>query len=168
MERAIAHDVLVRRGRAGLVVAWPADRPGAFTAVLRALATAGVTPGLLARSGANELTCTVPGDDADRAARALRAAGFPGVAVEPEVAEVCLRGAGLRGDPIVVATFCEALALAGVQLRMLSFEAGELTAACPRSQLAVVTAGLCEAFEVREAGRTSPAPVTAFAIPVVS
>lgn len=155
MERAVVRGVHTCATAALTVVGVP-DRPGKAGEVLRVLADLGVEPGLLvqraAPGGPTDLVLTVPTSTVRPAVTALETArpriGFREVDLDEHAALIGLTGAGLRSDPVIATTFCEALAGAGVLLTAVSFEATELSALCTLAQASAAARALREAFEV--------------------
>ncbi len=161
MERAVVQGVRISWESAGVTVSAVPDRPGAAARLFRAVASAGVSVGAIAQypvpPAAAEIAFTVPRNEVAPVAAALRAAGHDPV-VAP-VAEVTLTGVAMRTDPAIPVIFSEALAMAGVPLRLVSLENHRLSAFCAESDVDAAVRSLCEAFEVpdyRAAARVTP------------
>ncbi|MFE9426952.1 ACT domain-containing protein [Kitasatospora sp. NPDC006697] len=162
MEQPIVRGVAASLSEVLITVAVPAGVSPAGTArVLRAAAGLGVPVGTVSsRGGPGTLAFTVPAAHGPAVAAELAVADVGSVELDEQVGEVALLGAGLRSAPAVVATFCEALARAGVPLAATSFESRRLAALCPRAQLDRAVRALCEAFEVgAPTGAAEPLPV---------
>ncbi len=98
--------------------------------IFRAIADEGVTIDLVLQcpspvaGGRTDLTFTCQKDDAARALKALRALhteiGYRRAYCDSDICKVSIFGAGMRSHPGVVATFCEALANDGVNIKLIS------------------------------------------------
>ncbi|MEV6714688.1 hypothetical protein AB0M48_21955 [Lentzea sp. NPDC051208] len=139
MEQAIIGDLDVCGGlcRIGM--------RGGLTEVLRAVTAAGVTPEAVDLLSDGTVLLGVAAADAPAIAH-LPGAGRP----EPAV-RVVLTGAGLRGDPALVPTFCEVLCRAGAVPMSVSAESGRIGAVVGADVVPRVIAGLREAFELSPA-----------------
>jgi aspartate kinase len=77
-----------------------------------------------AAEGKTDITFTLPKADGPTAVAALNARkdviGFDQIIFNDHVGKVSLIGAGMRSHPGVTATFCEALAAAGVNIDIIS------------------------------------------------
>jgi aspartate kinase len=153
MERAVVHGVRVVRAGARFTLTGVADHTGAAARIFRLVAVFGVEPSHVVRGPAHaDLSFTLPSITAAPVAEALLAArdrvGFEQLVLDESVAELILTGEGLRSDPVVVATFCEALARCGVSLTAVSLETSRLSLLCPENQLDEAVRALSEAFEI--------------------
>ncbi|MEV4616043.1 ACT domain-containing protein [Kitasatospora sp. NPDC049258] len=151
MEQPIVRGVTASFSDVLITVAGGAGPPPAAAHILRLAAGLGVPVAAVASCGGSRAVAfTVPRSHGPLAAatlaRALAGAGQ--VRLDDQVVEVALLGAGLRSAPAMTATFCEALARAGVRLAATSFESRRLAVLCPRSQLARAVRALCEVFEI--------------------
>ena len=139
MEQAIVGDLDVRGGLCRV------DVRGGLARVLRAVADAGVTPVSVDLLPGGTVLLAVDSTDAPAIAQ-LPGAGRP----EP-VVRVVLAGAGLRGDPVLVPTFCEVLCRAGAVPVSVTAESGRIGAVVGADVAPRVVAGLREAFELSAA-----------------
>jgi aspartate kinase len=151
MERAVVHGVRVVRAGARFTLTGVPDQAGATARILRLVAAFGVEPSHVVWALA-DLSFTLPGEVATSVADALLAARdrirFGRLVLDEGVAELGLTGSGLRSDPAVIATFCEALARCGVPLAAMTFETRRLSVLCQESRLDEAVRALSEAFEL--------------------
>ncbi len=149
MERAVLYGVRTSPGMARITVTGDRGLPPAAARVLRTVAGLGVTvTGVTCCGDPAALAFGVAGQDGPAVAAALRATCCVRVRLDEDVAGVALLGHGLRSAPAVVATFCEALAAAGVPLENLSVAADRVASVCPLTRAAAAGRALCEAFRV--------------------
>ncbi|GGK32383.1 aspartate kinase [Nocardia camponoti] len=119
----IAHD----RSEAKVTVVGILDRPGYAAKVFRIVADADIAIDMVVQNtgtGRTDITFTSPAADAARAVTLLRARGaelgFTDIRYDNRVGKVSLIGAGMRDRPGVTATFCEALADAGINVDLIA------------------------------------------------
>ena len=130
VEQALITGVAHERGEAKVTVAGVPDQPGVAATIFRAIADAEIDIDMVvqnvsrAAEGRTDITFTLPKADGPRAVTALEAkreaVGFDAVIYNDHVGKVSLIGAGMRSHPGVTATFCEALAGAGVNIDLIS------------------------------------------------
>lgn len=137
-------DVRTDLSTARVEVTGVGHHPGAAAHVFRVLASVGVSP-TMASGQAGVITFLAVQDFALTAAQ--RQLGNR-MRVDPDIAVITLRGAGLRTDPAILSTFCEALLLASVPLDLVTPEATRISAVCSGARANDAVAALCEAFEV--------------------
>jgi aspartate kinase len=105
-----------------------------------------------AADGRTDITFTLPKDDGPRAVEALNKSrgeiGFEQVLYDDHVGKVSLIGAGMRSHPGVTATFCEALATAGVNIEIISTSEIRISVICRDTQLDDAVRALHDAFEL--------------------
>lgn len=162
------HGVRAAPTAAKVTVTGVPGHAGATAAVFRALAEHDVDPGLVSRNpagtpaGRTTIAFTVARSAGRVVLDALRAArariGFHGVCLEDDVAVLTLTGAGLRSDPVVLATFCEVLARRGVRMETVSVESGRISVACGEHEAEAAVRALREAFEVGAPAREPSRP----------
>lgn len=150
----VAHD----RSEAKVTVIGVPDHPGIAAQIFRTLADAETNIDMVvqnvssAATGLTDVTFTLPKTDGPRAVAALeRARGFIGmqqVVYDDHVGKVSLIGAGMRSHPGVTATFCEALALVGVNIELISTSEIRISVLCRDSQLDDAVRALHDAFEL--------------------
>src|SRR6478672_3054684 len=112
-----------------LITAVP-DHPGVAAKIFRCIANAEIDIDMVvqnisrAAEGKTDITFTLPKDDGPRAVAALESRkadiDFDQIVYNDHVGKVSLIGAGMRSHPGVTATFCEALAEAGVNIDIIS------------------------------------------------
>lgn len=159
------HGVHASSTAAKITVTGVPAHAGATAAVLRAVADQNVRPGLVTQNPAGARTAiafTVPRPAAPVVLATLHTArpriGFHRVHLEDDIAVITLTGAGLRSDPSVPATFCEALSRGGVRLEIVSIESTRISATCGEHELDTAVRALCEVFEVGAPAQASPPP----------
>jgi aspartate kinase len=130
MEQALITGVAHERGEAKVTVTAVPDHPGVAARIFRCIADAEIDIDMVvqnisrAAEGKTDITFTLPKDDGPRAVAALEARkadiDFDQIVYNDHVGKVSLIGAGMRSHPGVTATFCEALAEAGVNIDIIS------------------------------------------------
>lgn len=130
MEQALLTGVAHDRGEAKVTVTSIPDKPGEAAKIFRAIADAEIDIDMVvqnisgAADGLTDITFTCPKADGPKAVAALEARraeiGFDKVIYNDHVGKVSLIGAGMRSHPGVTATFCEALAAAGVNIDIIT------------------------------------------------
>ncbi|GGP36603.1 aspartate kinase [Saccharothrix coeruleofusca] len=154
MITGVAHD----RSEAKVTVTAVPDHPGVAARIFRVVAEAEIDIDMVvqnisqAMSGRTDITFTLPKDDGPRAVAALEKArdeiGFEKVIYDEHVGKVSLIGAGMRSHPGVTATFCEALASAGVNIEIISTSEIRISVICRDTQLDDAVRALHDAFEL--------------------
>ncbi|MBC6450154.1 hypothetical protein [Actinokineospora xionganensis] len=144
MERAIVRDVRMDLSTARVEVTGVGHHPGTAARVFRLLDTLGVTATVAGGQAGVITFLAAPGPALERAVRQLGLRAR----VDRDIAVVTLRGAGLRTDPAVLSTFCEALLITSIRLDLVTAEATRISAVCARDRARDAVAALCEAFEV--------------------
>ena len=130
VEQALITGVAHERGEAKVTVAEVPDHPGVAARIFRTIADAEIDVDMVvqnisrAAEGRTDITFTLPKEDGPRAVAALdgkkQEIGFGAIVYNDHVGKVSLIGAGMRSHPGVTATFCEALADAGVNIDIIS------------------------------------------------
>jgi len=129
VEQALITGVAHERGEAKVTVAAVPDHPGIAGRIFRAIADAEVDIDMVVQNisraaGRTDVTFTVAKADGPKAVQALEAhkaeIEFDSIVYNDQVGKVSLIGAGMRSHPGVTATFCEALAEAGVNIDIIS------------------------------------------------
>ncbi|MET1071755.1 MAG: aspartate kinase [Umezawaea sp.] len=154
MITGVAHD----RSEAKVTVTAVPDHPGVAAKIFRVVAQAEIDIDMVvqnisrAADGRTDITFTLPKDDGPRAVAALNKArediGFDAVLYDDHVGKVSLIGAGMRSHPGVTATFCEALATAGVNIEIISTSEIRISVICRDTQLDDAVRALHDAFEL--------------------
>jgi aspartate kinase len=130
VEQALITGVAHERGEAKVTVAEVPDHPGVAARIFRTIADAEIDIDMVVQNvsrgaeGKTDITFTLPKADGPRAVAALESKkdeiGFDAIVYNDHVGKVSLIGAGMRSHPGVTATFCEALADAGVNIDIIS------------------------------------------------
>ncbi|TWP51496.1 aspartate kinase [Lentzea tibetensis] len=154
MITGVAHD----RSEAKVTVTAVPDHPGVAAKIFRVVAQAELDIDMVvqnisqAASGRTDITFTLSKDDGPRAVAALEKSrgeiGFEQVLYDDHVGKVSLIGAGMRSHPGVTATFCEALATAGVNIEIISTSEIRISVICRDTQLDDAVRALHDAFEL--------------------
>ncbi|MGW5574772.1 aspartate kinase [Nocardia thailandica] len=129
-ERAALTGVAHDRSEAKLTLVGLPDRPGYAARVFRAVADAEISIDMVLQnvsrsgSGRTDLTFTLPKSDGARAVALLEsrrdALGFAELRYDDRIGKVSLVGAGMKSRAGVTATFCDALAEAGINLDLIT------------------------------------------------
>jgi len=105
-----------------------------------------------AAEGKTDITFTLPKADGPTAVAALNARkdaiGFDQIIFNDHVGKVSLIGAGMRSHPGVTATFCEALAAAGVNIDIISTSEIRISVLVRDVELDTAVRALHEAFDL--------------------
>ncbi|MGW4371262.1 aspartate kinase [Nocardia takedensis] len=130
LEQAILTGVAHDRSEAKVTVVGLPDVPGYAAKVFRAVADAEINIDMVLQNiskidtGKTDITFTLPKTDGSRAVELLTRyqdeIGFAQVLYDDHIGKVSLVGAGMKSHPGVTATFCEALAEAGVNIDLIS------------------------------------------------
>ncbi|BDT92974.1 MULTISPECIES: aspartate kinase [Nocardia] len=130
LEQAILTGVAHDRSEAKVTVVGLPDEPGYAAKVFRAVADAEINIDMVLQNiskietGKTDITFTLPKSEGARAVEMLTKRqsdiGFSQVLYDDHIGKVSLVGAGMKSHPGVTATFCEALAKAGVNIDLIS------------------------------------------------
>ncbi|MFF2086636.1 aspartate kinase [Nocardia sp. NPDC058176] len=130
VEQAILTGVAHDRSEAKVTVVALPDEPGYAAKVFRAVADAEINIDMVLQNiskvdtGKTDITFTCPKTDLVRAVQMLTKRqdeiGFAEILSDDHIGKVSLVGAGMKSHPGVTATFCEALANAGVNIDLIS------------------------------------------------
>ncbi|WP_454194653.1 aspartate kinase [Nocardia sp. Marseille-Q1738] len=130
LEQAILTGVAHDRSEAKVTVVGLPDEPGYAAKVFRAVADAEINIDMVLQNiskvetGKTDITFTLPKTEGARAVEMLTKRqddiGFSQVLYDDHIGKVSLVGAGMKSHPGVTATFCEALAKAGVNIDLIS------------------------------------------------
>ncbi|WP_199444029.1 aspartate kinase [Umezawaea beigongshangensis] len=154
MITGVAHD----RSEAKITVTAVPDHPGIAARIFRVVAEAELDIDMVVQNvsqavnGRTDITFTLPKDDGPRAVAVLEKSrdeiGFEQVVYDEHVGKVSLIGAGMRSHPGVTATFCEALASAGVNIEIISTSEIRISVICRDTQLDDAVRALHDAFDL--------------------
>jgi aspartate kinase len=158
MEQAIITGVAHDRSEAKITVVGVPDRPGIAASIFRTVAVAEISIDMVVQNvssavtGRTDVTFTLPTSDGPAAVAALQKVqgeiGFERVLYDDHVGKVSLVGAGMRSHPGVTATFCDALATAGVNIEIISTSEIRISVLCRDTQLDDAVRALHAAFEL--------------------
>jgi aspartate kinase len=158
VEQAVLTGVAHDRSEAKVTVVGVPDRPGYAARIFRAIADVEVNIDMVLQNishlqtGKTDVTFTLPVKDGPRAVEALSAmqgeVGFEDVLYDEHVGKVTLVGAGMRSHPGVTATFCECLAVAGVNIEMMNTSEIRISALIRDVQLDDAVRALHSAFDL--------------------
>ena len=158
MEQALITGVAHERGEAKVTVTAVPDQPGVAAKIFRTIADAEIDIDMVvqnisrAAEGKTDITFTLPKADGPTAVAALGARkdaiGFDQIILNNHVGKVSLIGAGMRSHPGVTATFCEALAAAGVNIDIISTSEIRISVLVRDVELDTAVRALHEAFDL--------------------
>jgi aspartate kinase len=158
MEQALITGVAHERGEAKVTVTAAPDQPGVAAKIFRTIADAEIDIDMVvqnisrAAEGKTDITFTLPKADGPTAVAALNARkdaiGFDQIIFNDHVGKVSLIGAGMRSHPGVTATFCEALAAAGVNIDIISTSEIRISVLVRDVELDTAVRALHEAFDL--------------------
>ncbi len=158
MEQAILTGVAHDRSEATVTVVGLDDVPGCAAKVFRAVADVEVNIDMVLQNiskvdtGKTDITFTLPKTDGPRAVAKLtelqNEIGFTQVLYDDHIGKVSLVGAGMRSHPGVTATFCEALATAGVNIELISTSEIRISVLCKDTELDDAVRALHSAFDL--------------------
>jgi aspartate kinase len=158
MEQALITGVAHDRSEAKITVTSVPDHPGVAARIFRTIADSEIDIDMVVQNisragdGHTDITFTLPLTDGPRAVAALRARQaeieFADVVYNDHVGKVSLIGAGMRSHPGVTATFCEALAEAGVNIDIISTSEIRISVLVRDDELDTAVRALHAAFEL--------------------
>jgi aspartate kinase len=158
VEQAIISGVAHDRSEAKITVVGVPDEPGEAARIFRTVADAELNIDMVvqnvsaAATGRTDISFTLPTGDGPTAMAALQRAqekiGFEKLLYDEHIGKVSLVGAGMRSHPGVTATFCEALASAGVNIEIISTSEIRISVVCRDTDLDVAVRAVHEAFEL--------------------
>src|SRR3954463_9065777 len=158
VEQAVLTGVAHDRSEAKITVVGVPDRPGFAARIFRAVADAEINIDMVLQNvshlntGKTDVTFTLPVKDGPKGVAALSAVqdevGHEDVIYDEHIGKVTLVGAGMRSHPGVTATFCESLALAGVNIEMMNTSEIRISALLRDTQLDDPVRALHAAFDL--------------------
>jgi aspartate kinase len=165
MEDAILTGVSHDRSEAKVTVVGLPDVPGYAAQVFRAVADADVNIDMVLQNiskvedGKTDITFTCSRDSGPAAVEKLSSLrdeiGFMQVLYDDHIGKVSLVGAGMRSHPGVTATFCEALAEAGVNIELISTSEIRISVLVKDTELDTAVSALHDAFGLGSDGKPS-------------
>jgi len=130
VEQPLLTGVSCSGGEAKITIAGIPDSPGAAGKIFRTVADANISIDLVVQNGSKiedgrtDITFTCPQHSGPTATRQLEllqpTIGFLQVACDDDICKIALAGAGLRSNPGITASFCEALAKADINIDLIS------------------------------------------------
>ncbi|MCC3316376.1 aspartate kinase [Nocardia africana] len=158
LEDAILTGVAHDRSEAKVTVVALPDEPGYAAKVFRAVADAEINIDMVLQNvskvetGKTDITFTLPKSDGPRAVEFLTKRqselGFSQVLYDDHIGKVSLVGAGMKSHPGVTATFCEALAKAGINIDLISTSEIRISVLVKDSELDGAVQVLHKAFDL--------------------
>ncbi|GAA3947344.1 aspartate kinase [Gordonia caeni] len=158
VEEAILTGVAHDRSEAQVTIFGIDDKPGYAGKVFRAVADAEINIDMVLQNisevetGKTDITFTLPKELGPVAIEKLGALkdeiGFHEIVLDENVGKVSLVGAGMKSHPGVTATFCEALAEAGVNIELISTSEIRISVLCQESELDDAVRALHKAFDL--------------------
>ena len=154
MITGVAHD----RSEAKVTVTGVPDHPGMAARIFRVVADAEIDIDMVLQnvsataSARTDITFTLSKTNGPRAVEALEKLRseltFESVIYDDHVGKVSLVGAGMRSHPGVTATFCEALAKAGVNIEMINTSEIRISVLVRDTQLDEAVRAIHDAFDL--------------------
>ncbi|HEY0447953.1 aspartate kinase [Actinophytocola sp.] len=154
MITGVAHD----RSEAKVTVTGVPDQAGVAARIFRVVADAEIDIDMVLQnvsstvSGRTDITFTLSKDNGPTAVGALEKIkeelGFTAVLYDDHVGKVSLVGAGMRSHPGVTATFCEALAKAGVNIEIINTSEIRISVLIRDTELDEAVRAIHEAFDL--------------------
>jgi aspartate kinase len=161
VEQALITGVAHDRSEAKITIVSVPDEPGEAAAIFRAVADAEINIDMIVQnvstegSGRTDISFTLPKTDGPAAMAALNRVqervGFNGLFYDDHIGKISLVGAGMRSHPGVTATFCEALATAGVNIEIISTSEIRISVVCRDTDLDKAVRAVHEAFDLGSA-----------------
>ncbi|GIH09007.1 aspartokinase [Rhizocola hellebori] len=158
VEQALITGVAHERSEAKITIVSVPDEPGEAASIFRAVADAEINIDMIVQnvsteaSGRTDISFTLPKADGASAMAALQKiqerVGFKGLLYDDHIGKVSLVGAGMRSHPGVTATFCEALARAGVNIEIISTSEIRISVVCRDIELDNAVRAVHDAFEL--------------------
>ncbi len=158
VEQALITGVAHDRSEAKITIVSVPDEPGEAAAIFRALADAEINIDMIVQnvsteaSGRTDISFTLPKVDGPTGMTALQKiqerVGFKGLLYDDHIGKISLVGAGMRSNPGVTATFCEALARAGVNIEIISTSEIRISVVCRDTELDNAVRAVHDAFEL--------------------
>ncbi len=156
MEQAIISAVVHDTDEAKITVTGVVDRPGVAGQLFRALADRNVNVDVIVQNvsedGATDISFTVPHGEYEQAVVVcedqLASIGAAEVKADPAIARVTVVGAGMKSHPGVAATVFETLAVAGINIEMISTSSIRISCIVDQEQVERAVQALHDAFDL--------------------
>jgi aspartate kinase len=154
MITGVAHD----RSEAKVTVVGVPDKLGVAASIFRVIADAEIDIDMVLQNvssthtGRTDITFTLSKSNGPTAVAALEKVraelGFEQVLYDDHIGKVSLVGAGMRSHPGVTATFCEALAKAGVNIEVINTSEIRISVLIRDTELDAAVRAIHDAFEL--------------------
>jgi aspartate kinase len=154
MITGVAHD----RSEAKVTVVGVPDKLGVAASIFRVIADAEIDIDMVLQNvssthtGRTDITFTLSKSNGPTAVAALEKVraelGFEQVLYDDHIGKVSLVGAGMRSHPGVTATFCEALAKAGVNIEIINTSEIRISVLIRDTELDAAVRAIHDAFEL--------------------
>ncbi|MCQ4121736.1 aspartate kinase [Rhodococcus tibetensis] len=158
VEEAILTGVAHDRSESKVTVVGLPDTPGYAAQIFRAVADAEINIDMVLQNiskvetGKTDITFTLPTADGPRAVEKLSKLqgeiGFTQIVFDDHIGKVSLVGAGMKSHPGVTATFCEALATAGINIDLISTSEIRISVLVKDTDLDKAVKAIHDAFEL--------------------
>ncbi|MPZ85295.1 MAG: aspartate kinase [Actinophytocola sp.] len=158
VEQAMITGVTHDRSEAKVTVTGVPDQTGVAARIFRVVADAEIDIDMVLQnvsstvSGRTDITFTLSKDNGPTAVAALEKLktelGFTAVLYDDHVGKVSLVGAGMRSHPGVTASFCEALAKAGVNIEIINTSEIRISVLIRDTELDEAVRAIHEAFDL--------------------
>ncbi len=158
VEQAIIVGVAHDRSEAKVTVHGVPDTPGQAAVIFRTIADADINIDMVVQNvsapetALTDISFTLGVHEGPAALAALQQVqdkvGFSKLMYDEYIGKLSLVGAGMRADPGVTATFCEALARVGVNIEIISTSEIRISAVCRDTELDAAVRALHDAFEL--------------------
>ncbi len=158
VEQALITGVAHDRSEAKITVTGVPDHAGAAARIFRVIADAEIDIDMVLQnvsstvSGRTDITFTLSKANGAAGVKELEKVkaeiGFESVLYDDHVGKVSLVGAGMRSHPGVTATFCEALANAGVNIEIINTSEIRISVLIRDAQLDDAVRAIHDAFEL--------------------
>ena len=158
LEEAVLAGVAHDRSEAKITILGIPDSPGMAAQVFRAIADAEINIDMVLQNVSSiadnrtDITFTCPREDGPRALELLKRMqadnAWQDVLYDDHVGKVSLVGAGMKSHPGVTATFCEALADAGVNIELISTSEIRISVLIRDTELDTAVKALHDAFQL--------------------
>ncbi|HJQ47645.1 MAG TPA: aspartate kinase [Amycolatopsis sp.] len=157
VEQALITGVAHDRSEAKVTVTGVPDHAGAAGRIFRVIANAEIDIDMVLQNvsntaGRTDITFTLSKANGPKAVEALEKLKleleFDSVLYDDQVGKVSLVGAGMRSHPGVTATFCEALAKAGVNIEIINTSEIRISVLIRDAQLDEAVRAIHDAFEL--------------------
>ncbi len=157
VEQALITGVAHDRSEAKITITGVPDHTGAAARIFRTVANAEIDIDMVLQNisdtaGRTDITFTLSKANGPRAVSELEKIkselGFSAVLYDDHVGKVSLVGAGMRSHPGVTASFCEALAEAGVNIEIINTSEIRISVLIRDAQVDEAVRAIHEAFEL--------------------